>query len=97
MAQLRGFVKAVSIRDVKYMDKKTKKEKTFQNRSFNVEGIWLQVNDNSISLPEKVADVGGQREVSVIFHRVENSKVDEKSGEKKYFQNLICDGWKYVD
>lgn len=97
MAQIRGFLQAVLVRPVEYTDKKTKEKKTFENRSFNIDGVWLQVNDKSVTLPQKAVNGEGKREIQATFHRDQTSKVDTKTGEKKYFQNLICDGWKYIN
>lgn len=96
MAQIRGYLQAVSVRSREYTDKKTKQKRSFENRSFNIDGVWLQVNDKSVMLPEKSSNGEGKREIQATFHRDQTSKVDEKTGEKRYFQNLICDGWKYV-
>lgn len=43
MADLKGFVRAVSSREVDFTDKKTGEIKKFVVRSFNVEGVWLQL------------------------------------------------------
>ncbi|HZQ09760.1 MAG TPA: hypothetical protein VFD70_24500 [Anaerolineae bacterium] len=89
MAQLKGFVSAVSTRNPEYVDKKTGEKKTLEVRSFNVEGVWLQLPNKSLALPEK------GRQVTLAFH-TETTTKEEKGGKKKYFANHICDGYQYV-
>jgi hypothetical protein len=92
MADLKGFVRAVSSREVDFTDKKTGEIKKFVVRSFNVEGVWLQVNDKSISLPDK------GRKVYVSFHPEQTAKVvkNKASEDKRYYTNLVVDGLQYV-